>query len=136
MTDERSRSERENVRRYTLELGGSSVIYVITVLGANFIARRLEDGDPWRIAVALVPAVAAIAMVLAVVRWVMRSDEMQQRVYGIAAVIALVMTIALSFTWGFLETYAGLPAIEVLWLGIFGVMAWGFGAMWVQRRYR
>lgn len=136
-TGERSsRAEVENRRRYFYELGGASVIYVLTVIGAKYVVRALAEDDPLRYVVALIPALAAIAMVLAVVRFVMRADELQQQIHGIGAVIALVATIALAFTWGFLESFAGLPSMEVIWLGVFGITVWGLAAAWVQRRFR
>ena len=75
-------------------------------------------------------------MVLAMVRFVMRSDDMQQPAYRIAAMIARVLTIALAFTWGFLESYAGSPPRGIFYVGMFGVLAWTFSAVWVKRRYR
>jgi hypothetical protein len=136
MSEERSKVERANSRRYTLELGAASVIYAISVMGAGFTVRRLAEDSIWRIPLSLIPALAAIAMVLAVVRYVMRADEMQQRTFGIGAIIALVLTIALSFTWGFLENYAGLPPINIFLIGMFGVVGWAFAAMWAGRRYQ
>jgi len=135
MAEERSKVERENSRRYTLEIGGAAVIYTIAVLGVGTLVRRLAEDSIWRIPLALIPALAAIAMVMAVVRYVMRGDEMQQRVYGVGAIIALVILIAIAFTWGFLEAYAGFPPIEIFYVGMFGVVAWALAAMWVARRY-
>jgi hypothetical protein len=135
MAEERSKAERANSRRYTIEIISAAVIYTIATLSVGTIVRKLPEDSIWRIPLSLLPALAAIAMVLAVVRYVMRSDEMQQRVYGIGAIITLVMTIAISFTWGFLENYGGLPPINIFYIGMFGVVGWALSAMWVSRRY-
>ena len=73
---------------------------------------------------------------MAVVRFVIRADEMQQRIHGIGALIGLVFTVAVCFTYGFLESYADFPALKSLWIGIIGIVSWSFGSMLVTRWYR
>lgn len=130
-----SKLERSNARRYLVEMGVASVFYVLATLGAGFLVRQMEEGDPWRIAVALVPVIPAFGMLMAVVRHVLRSDELEQRIHSDGAMISAVTMMIVSITYGFMESYAGFPAINTIWLAMLGVVSWSFGAALTKRRY-
>ena len=127
--------EKANTRRYLMEIGLASVAYVLATLAAGFIVRRMDPEDPLRIAVALIPVLPAFGMLLAVVRHVLRSDELEQRIHSDGAMISAVTMMIVSITYGFLESYAGFPPFNPIWLAMIGILAWSAGAALTKRRY-
>ena len=132
---EKTPHERAIARRYFIEIGVSSTLYVITTLGSGALARSLEDGDPYRILIALIPVIPAGMMLLSVVRFVVRSDELMQRIHMQGAMAAAIGMMMFSITYGFLESWAGFPPMNPIWVAMLGILIWGFGGMFVQRQY-
>ncbi len=84
---------------------------------------------------AVLPAIPAALVVLAVVRYVERMDELQRRIQLGAAGFAAIATALLTFTWGLLEN-AGFPRISMIWVFPLMCALWGIGAAVVAYRYR
>ena len=133
--DKYTSQEKANARRYLWEIGLASVAYVLATLAAGFIVRRMEVGDPMRIVVALVPVLPAFGMLMAVVRHVLRSDELEQRIHSDGAMISAVTMMIVSITYGFMQSYAGFPPMNPIWLAMLGIVSWSFGAALTKRRY-
>ena len=81
----------------------------------------------------MVPAVWAMSGWLDAVR---SMDELQRRIHSEAGLFSLGLTAVLTFSYGFLEIYLGLPRLSmfVVWLII--APAFGLGNFLVRRRYR
>lgn len=132
----KSSFERSNTRRYFIEIGVASVLYVAAILGVDTLLEGMPESDPWRIPLALIPVLPALAMVIAVVRFILRSDELQRLIHLKGAMVAAVTMIMFCIGYGLLEKLAGLPAADTLWIGIAGVVVWPLGGALIERRYR
>jgi NADH:ubiquinone oxidoreductase subunit 6 (subunit J) len=82
--------------------------YVITLIASIFILQRYEFPKFWQVILSLIPAVPVIFVVVAMIRALMDSDELQQRVQLLATAFAAALTGLITFTYGFLEN-VGFP---------------------------
>jgi hypothetical protein len=123
-------------RRYMREMVGAFVLYTAAILFTGWAARHLPMSESVRYSVALIPVAPVALVFLAIVRGLRRMDELQQRVVGEAAVISASVVGFGSFAYGLLESYAGLPAIPMVWVlpALFAV--YGLATPFVRRRYR
>ena len=121
-------------RTYTIQSLGAMGAYVVLMLLSIYLLQRNPEAG-WRGLVAVLPAIPATLMVLAVVRYVERMDELQRRIQLVAAGFAGAATALLTVTWGLLEN-AGFPRLSMLW--VFPLMCglWGIGAAVAAYRYR
>ncbi|MBD5604645.1 MAG: hypothetical protein IAI48_06085 [Candidatus Eremiobacteraeota bacterium] len=127
-------AERKSARRYQIELLASMALYVVTL----FVSIRNVDhvaAGPGKVALALLPVFGIVATSLALVRYVLRQDEMQRRTFVDAAAIAAIVTAVATMTLGFLEN-AGVPRISMTWVWPFTMISFAVSLPFVRRRYR
>jgi hypothetical protein len=88
-----------------------------------------------RAPVALLPMVPLIVVALGVMTAIRSSDEMQARIQYEALAFSFAFTAFATFSYGFLEIYAGFPHLNMF--AVWPVMAafWIIGRLVAQRRY-
>jgi hypothetical protein len=88
-----------------------------------------------RVPVALLPMVPLAVVAFAIVGAIRASDEMQRRIQFEALAFAFAFTALSTFSYGFLEVYAGLPHLSMF--SVWPVMAvfWVIGRFIASRRY-
>ena len=109
-------------------------LYLVTL----FVSIRNVDhvaAGPGKVALALLPALGIVTTSLALVRYVLRQDELQRRTFVDAAAIAAVVTAVLAMTLGFLEN-AGVPRISMTWVWAMTMSSFAVSLPFVRRRYR
>lgn len=126
-------TERANSRRYQVEIIAGGVVYAALVLLST--ANVDHVAGPAKFVVAASPALGAIAMAVAFVRYAIRLDELQRQTIVNAAAIALLVTICTTMALGFLEN-AGLPHFNMTWVWPIAVISWAIALPFVRRRYR
>jgi hypothetical protein len=84
---------------------------------------------------ALLPVLPAAGMLMAVISFVRGLDELQQRIHLISAVIVLVTIVIGCITYGFLQAYAGFPALNGFVVGCGGIAGWSLAHPLVRRSY-
>src|SRR5262245_45221707 len=116
------------------EFGLSMTAYVLLLPAVMWLLPKLGD-SPWRFALMLVPAIPMGLAVAAFVRFLLRMDEMHQRIHLASLAFASGSVGLLSFTYGLLEV-AGLPHLS--WVFIFPaiILLWGLGTLIANRRYQ
>lgn len=125
---------RQTTIRYLLELGGSTLAYVgVQVVSLMFL--RENPDSPWRIPVTVAPVIPLVFMMLAVVRFVRRMDEMLRHLHLEAVLIAYIATLILCFSYGFLEN-VGFPTFNTMWVGFAMILLWSVGQLVAGRKYR
>ncbi len=122
------------VRSYMVQFFSAMGAYVVLMLLSLYLLQRNPEVW-WRGLVAVLPAIPATLVVLAVVRYVERMDELQRRIQLAAAGFAAAATAVLTFTWGLLEN-AGFPRLSMLWVFPLTCALWGVGAAVASYRYR
>ena len=121
-------------KRYTLELGGSMLVYA----GVLFSAILLIKGHPdawWRFPIAVAPVVPVSFGITAVMRRMRAMDELQQRIQLEALAFSFMVTAVLTMTYGFLQI-VGFPSLNWTWVFPLMVGLWGIGQWVAGRRYR
>ncbi|HEY8597461.1 MAG TPA: hypothetical protein VIL85_03460 [Thermomicrobiales bacterium] len=120
-------------RSYAKELIAAFVAYGIVLIASTWIINARPDA-PWRFAVALLPMIPAIGVLVAILRQMGRLDELQRRIQFEAIAFAFAGTALLTFSYGFVEN-VGFPHLS--WFFIWPIMAtlWIIGLGIATRRY-
>ncbi|MXY98952.1 MAG: hypothetical protein F4Z29_14755 [Gemmatimonadetes bacterium] len=125
---------RQTTIRYLLELGASTLAYVVVQVVSLMFLRENPD-SPWRIPVTVSPVIPLVFMMLAVVRFVRRMDEMLRHLHLEAVLIAYITTVILCISYGLLEN-VGFPTFNTMWVGFAMILLWSVGQLVAGRKYR
>ncbi len=121
-------------RTYVKELGAALIAYAVVLIGSIVLIERAAQNSIWRYPVALLPMIPAFFGVLAVVRLIDRSDELQRRIMLSALSFAFGGTFVVTFSYGLLQN-VGLPALNWMWVWPVMAVLWIVGGVLAQRRY-
>jgi hypothetical protein len=128
--------ERFTKRQYRNQLLAVMTVYVILML-AEWPHVRDPVSLPVKVVLALLPVVPMVAVLWLIVRRVMSSDELEQRLYLLALGIASGAVCTLSLIGGFLAAshVISLDGDVLIW--VFPLLSVCFGAAhaWLGRRY-
>lgn len=126
-------TEQRNARRYRHEVLGASLLYVALGFVTVFSIGHLTGFGKY--VVALLPALGIGAVALAIVRLVLRFDELQRQTAITSAAFASVFAAVVCPALWFLEL-AGMPRIGLIWVFPMIVLVF-FGSMpYFRRRFR
>jgi hypothetical protein len=111
--------ERESTRKYLLEFGGATALYLVVLTVSLSAAKGLDDG-PGRTLLLLSPMIPVALMLWAFMRQLGRVDEFVKLRSLQALALAGGVTGGFALTWGFLEN-AGFPRLSMftVWM-VFG----------------
>lgn len=124
-----------NSRRYVLEMLGAFTLYGLLLVLQSWIHMWLQPAGGFALAVALIPMIGIVALVVAVMRGLWRMDELQQRIQLDALAFAFMVSALVTISWGFVETTGVQPLSGfALWPIMAG--SWIAGQLIVRRRYR
>ena len=121
--------------------GGTSVILTALVaaaidIGASLVLRHTEPGQAGKIAVALTPVPANVALLVMILRSVRKLDEFQKRVHFEAVLIAFLATGLAVFIYGYLQKADAVgPLNMALVWGFMGIF-YALGYFIAARHYR
>jgi energy-converting hydrogenase Eha subunit A len=106
--------EKRVARAYNIELMTALVVYTVLLFAAIRYGRPMQEG--WlRTVVLVTPMIGFGMMIRTVARHVARIDEYQRIRLLENIAIATAITMAATFTYGFLET-AGFPKVSMFWV--------------------
>lgn len=122
-TMKRGIKEKQTYGVYRREMAVAIVVYMVLLFGAIRLARPMDPGV-LRTVLLVSPMIGFGLMIRAIIRHVARIDEYQRLRMLESFSIAMAITGAVTFTYGFLET-AGFPRLSmfVVW-GVIG-SSWG-----------
>jgi uncharacterized membrane-anchored protein len=125
-------------KRYVRDMLVAALAYVGVLLPAVFVVRHLEPPQWVAIILALASAGPALLMIRAYMRRFNGIDEFQRRVEMESILVATAVVGFASFTYGFLQSFAGFPTIEDALLWVFPALWFVFGIaqFFVRRRYQ
>ncbi|MDR3389998.1 MAG: hypothetical protein P4L92_23420 [Rudaea sp.] len=98
---------------------------------------RSVSSLPWKIAMALAPAIPVIIVIWLMAKRLMHSDELEQRLHLMALSVATGMICALTLIGGFLCA-AGVIALGgdiLIWVAPILSLIYGATHVWLRRRY-
>jgi hypothetical protein len=123
--------QSEVFKRYYKEFGIAMSVYVITVIASVTVLTKFEFPQAIRAVIALTPVIPTIFVIIAIMRALRDSDELQQKVQFNAIVFSAVTTGMITFGYGFLEGI-GFPQFPTIWIlpMMFGLWGLGLGYFW------
>lgn len=122
-------------QRYVREMIVAGVLYSAAVVAGAYAMRM---GLPhWAIIIAaLTPVLPALMMLRAYITFVKGVDEFQRRIQSEAVMIAAGVTGFGTFTYGFLEEWAGFPHLPLIWVLPILIGSWGVAVCILNLRYK
>jgi hypothetical protein len=119
---ERGLKEKRSYTVYRKELWVAIAVYIVLLMGAIRLARPMDD-SVLRTALLVSPMIGFGLMIRAMVRHLARIDEYQRLRMLETFSIAMAITGAVTFTYGFLET-AGFPKVSMFSVWIVMGVSW------------
>ena len=123
-------------QRYLREFWPAMAAYVAIMFLLWPLLPRVHS-DLLKVALALLPVVPVLFVVRAMVRLVLGSDELEQRIHLIGLAVAATLVSTLSLAGGFLAA-AGVIKLDgsiLIWVWPVLVAVYGVGRGWASRRY-
>lgn len=122
-------------QRYTREMIIAALLYSVIVFAGAY-ATRLQLPHWVIIAAAIAPILPALMMLRAYVTFVNAVDEFQRRIQSEAVMIAAGITGFGTFSYGFLEEWAGFPHVPLIWVLPILIGSWGVALCIVRLKYK
>lgn len=135
-------SDRDQTRtlqqRYLREFLPAMLGYVIVLPISITLLLRVDLSTAWKVVVALLPVLPMVFVVRAMLRHMLRQDELQQRIELQAVAITCAVIGMASFSLGFLQNVRVLPSPPWLMLWVLPLMigVYGVARFLLARRYR
>lgn len=128
-------NQNQVMKRYYKEFFLSIAAYVIVLIGSISILKGFEFTQPVQTIIALTPVVPIAFVIIAIMRALKDSDELQQRVQFSAVIFSAVATGMITFSYGLLEGI-GFPPFPTIWVLPMLFMFWGFSLGYFWKKYQ
>ncbi|MBK8545397.1 MAG: hypothetical protein IPL62_18820 [Caulobacteraceae bacterium] len=122
-------------QRYAREMIIASLLYAVVVFAGAY-ATRMELPHWVIVVAAIVPILPALMMLRAYITFVNGVDEFQRRIQSEAVMIAAGVTGFGTFTYGFLEEWAGFPHLPLIWVLPILIGSWGIALCFIRLKYK
>ena len=126
--------QRQATRRYLKEFFFAMSTYIVVLILSITLLKNFEFSRFWQIVISLTPVLPVAFVLLAIMRLLIDSDELQQRVNLLATTFSAVLTGLLTFSYGFLENI-GFPKLPTFAVFPMLFVLWGIGLGYFTRRY-
>ena len=123
------------MQRYMKNLFLSMIAYSVILITSLTVLKNYEFTRFWQIVISLSPAVPVAFVILAVMRLLKDSDEMQQRVQLLATSFSAAVTGLVTFSYGFLEN-VGFPKFPTFFIFPMLIAIWGISMGYFSRKYQ
>lgn len=127
-----SSTRSRGMRQFTVGM----VMYAVIVVVEGIVVEPEEISTWAAIALAAAPMASAIWAMAGWLSTVRTFDELRQKIFTESALIALGITAVATFTYGFLESLAGLPKLSMFYVFPFMAFVYSLSLPVVIRRYR
>lgn len=121
-------------KRYFKEFYLSITAYVVILFTSISILKKFEFSSVVQGIIALTPVVPIIFIIIAIMRGIKDSDELQQKVQLNAIMFSAVATGLITFSYGLLEG-VGFPPFPTIWVLPMMFIFWGFSLGFFWKRY-
>jgi len=128
-------NQKELMHRYTRELIWSSIIYSIVLIVSISVLKQFEFSKAWQIIISLSPVIPVAFVILAIMRLMIYSDELQQRIQLYAISFSAALTGLITFSYGFLEN-VGFPKFPTFFVLPMLIFIWGMSLRFFEKRYQ
>ena len=115
-------------RRYNHRVLGLSLAYAGALMGVSFVFRSSQPTGPLAWALALLPALPLVGIVVAMGRYLVEEgDEYLRAVESRKALIATGFMLIVTTCWGFLQSFDQVPRVDFYWAAILWFGGLGLG---------
>lgn len=128
-------NQKELMRRYYRELISSAIAYSIVLILSILALKQFEFPRIWQVVISLSPVIPVGFVVLAIMRLMMHSDELQQRIQLFAVSFSAALTGLITFSYGFLENI-GFPKFPTFFVLPLLIFIWGISLRYFEKRYQ
>lgn len=124
------------VRRHGFrQFGVGIALYVAIVIASGFLVEPETLPTVFGIVLVALPMAAAVWGMAGWLRAIRTFDELQQKMFAEAGLIALGLTALVTFTYGFLQALVGLPHVSMFVVFPFISFTFALALPFTQRRY-
>ncbi|MEZ4517250.1 MAG: hypothetical protein R3C44_10555 [Chloroflexota bacterium] len=127
---------KEHQGSYQRQFALGMVGYVIVILAVAFLLNRGFIQSPFlTVVVALTPIIPFFYAMVGMIGNARSKDELQRRIYMESALFAVLLTGALTFSYGLLENFDLAPTISMIYVAPLMILLWGIANIVLGRRY-
>jgi hypothetical protein len=126
--------QKQVIRTYVGRSAAAMVLYIVILIAVVVLVRFLPETN-WNILLAILPAIPLLYGLWSYGRFLDGVDEMQRLIHSKAIILAVGLVSVLTFTYGLLESFAGFPAISLLWVFPLLTTLWGFAHSYYAWKY-
>ena len=123
------------MKQYIKELLGACILYAVVLIASVTMLKQYELPRIGQIVLSIAPAIPVGLVILAMMRLLIHSDELQQRIQLFATAFAAAFTGFVTFSYGFLEN-VGFPKFPTFLVFPMLVLVWGAGLRYFEKRYQ
>ncbi|HKI53357.1 MAG TPA: hypothetical protein VJ987_04475 [Anaerolineales bacterium] len=127
--------QKNIMRRYMKELFSAMIAYTAILIISLTVLKNYEFSKFWQIVISLSPAIPVAFVILAIMRLLIDSDELQQRVQLLATSFSAAVTGLVTFSYGFLEN-VGFPKFPTFFIFPMLIAIWGISLGYFNRKYQ
>jgi hypothetical protein len=127
-------NRKQSMKRYLQEFFPAVFLYVVILIASVTLLKNYELPRIWQIVISMSPALPIALIVIALMRLLIDSDELQQRLNLYAITFSAVLTGLLTFSYGLLENI-GLPKMPTFAVFPMLFVLWGIGFGYFTKRY-
>ncbi|MDP1546717.1 MAG: hypothetical protein Q8L87_11900 [Anaerolineales bacterium] len=128
-------NQKQIMRRYLRELLVSMSIYIVILIASISILERIELPKIWQVVITLLPAIPVAFVIIVIMRLLVDSDELQQRIQLYATALSAALTGFITFSYAFLEN-VGFPKFSTFLIFPMLVAFWGISLGYFARKYQ
>ncbi|MCL4274339.1 MAG: hypothetical protein KJZ77_10750 [Anaerolineales bacterium] len=128
-------NQKQIISRYGRELALASIAYAILLVASIITLQRFELSKALQVVVALLPAIPTAFVIIAIMRMLISSDELQQRIQLYAVSFSAALTGFITFSYGFLEN-VGFPKFSIFLVFPMLIAFWGISLGYFSRKYQ
>ncbi len=122
-------------KRYFKEFGISMGLYIVLLIASISVLTHFELPKVAQFVIALIPVIPTVFVLIAVMRALRDSDELQQKIQLQAVTFSAIVTGLITFSYGFLENI-GFPHFPTLLVFPLLIALWGIGVGIFSRKYQ
>ena len=127
--------QKNIMRRYMKELFSAMIAYTAILITSLTVLKNYEFTKFWQVVISLSPAIPVAFVILAIMRLLIDSDELQQRVQLFATAFSAAATGLITFSYGFLEN-VGFPKFPTFFIFPMLIAIWGISLGYFSRKYQ
>jgi len=131
---ENQMNPKQAMQRYLKEFFFAMFLYALFLIVSITLLKNYEFSRVWQIVISITPVLPIIFVMIALMRLLKDSDELQQRVNLLATTFSAVLTGLLTFSYGLLENI-GFPKMPTFAVFPMLFVLWGIGLGYFTNRY-